>query len=224
VFITARFRSGSTLLCNLFRQVDACTAYYEPFNERRWFDPSVRGNRVDPTHRDVEDYWREYDALRRRVVVRRSRERHRASRRGMPSRRHGRVAVARGSGGICIGSEDRLLVPSSEALGTGGAPPLGANSVDHFKCYRVRSAPFRREGVTVETQFGPLTVDIKRPLHLCAPVDKNGEGLLNPITHLMCYQVRGPRPEVPESDHHAIEPYRVKKWDGQWQLLRLRTD
>jgi hypothetical protein len=63
VFITARFRSGSTLLWNLFRNVRGCTAYYEPLNERRWFDPAARGDRVDTTHRKVEDYWKEYDGL-----------------------------------------------------------------------------------------------------------------------------------------------------------------
>src|ERR1700738_2953658 len=63
VFITARFRSGSTLLWRLFRSCDACTAYYEPFNERRWFDAARRGTRLDLTHRHVDDYWREYDGL-----------------------------------------------------------------------------------------------------------------------------------------------------------------
>jgi hypothetical protein len=63
VFITARFRSGSTLLWNIFRNVERCTAYYEPLNERRWFDPAARGNRVDATHVGVSDYWREYEGL-----------------------------------------------------------------------------------------------------------------------------------------------------------------
>jgi hypothetical protein len=63
VLISARFRSGSTLLWNLFRATGTCTAYYEPFNERRWFDPSARGDRTDPTHRGVADYWREYEGL-----------------------------------------------------------------------------------------------------------------------------------------------------------------
>jgi hypothetical protein len=62
VFITARFRSGSTLLWNLFRHVDGCTAYYEPFNDRRWFDSSTRGSKVDKTHH-VDNYWKEYDGL-----------------------------------------------------------------------------------------------------------------------------------------------------------------
>jgi hypothetical protein len=63
VFITARFRTGSTLLWNLFRQLDDCVAYYEPLNERRWFDPVTRGTRLDATHRGVDDYWREYEGL-----------------------------------------------------------------------------------------------------------------------------------------------------------------
>jgi hypothetical protein len=63
VFITSRFRSGSTLLWNLFRQIKGCTAYYEPFNERQWFNPTLRGVRVDDSHVGVSDYWREYEGL-----------------------------------------------------------------------------------------------------------------------------------------------------------------
>jgi hypothetical protein len=63
VIITARFRSGSTLLWNLFRHINQCTAFYEPFNERRWFDATRRGTWADATHRGVDDYWREYEGL-----------------------------------------------------------------------------------------------------------------------------------------------------------------
>lgn len=63
VFITGRFRSGSTLLWNLFRKLDGHTAYYEPFNERRWFDPDVRGEHTDNSHQGVNDYWSEYTGL-----------------------------------------------------------------------------------------------------------------------------------------------------------------
>lgn len=63
MIITARFRSGSTLLWNLFRHIPGCTSYYEPFNERCWFDPSRRGAHTDATHRNAEAYWREYDGL-----------------------------------------------------------------------------------------------------------------------------------------------------------------
>jgi len=63
IFITARFRSGSTLLWNLFRHIPNCTSYYEPLNERRWFNPAVRGNRIDATHHHAEEYWREYEEM-----------------------------------------------------------------------------------------------------------------------------------------------------------------
>ena len=63
VFVTGRFRSGSTLLWNLFRHLPACTSYYEPFNERRWFDPRTRGSHVDASHLNVSDYWAEYSGL-----------------------------------------------------------------------------------------------------------------------------------------------------------------
>ena len=63
IFITGRFRSGSTLLWNLFRHIEGITSYYEPFNERRWFDEATRGERIDPTHRHVTEYWSEYVGL-----------------------------------------------------------------------------------------------------------------------------------------------------------------
>lgn len=63
LFITGRFRSGSTLLWQLFRAIPGCTSYYEPFNQRRWFDPATRGTHVDPTHVNVTNYWAEFDGL-----------------------------------------------------------------------------------------------------------------------------------------------------------------
>jgi hypothetical protein len=96
---------------------------------------------------------------------------------------------------VNVGKADRLLVPTAKSL-TGTPDPLD-DPLDHFKCYRVSGARFRQAGIGVETQFGSLTVDIKRPLHLCAPADKNGEDPSAPThaDHLLCYQVRGPRPQ-----------------------------
>jgi len=62
-FITGRFRSGSTLLWNIFRDIPDTTSYYEPFNERQWFNNIKRGENIDTTHRGVEEYWKEYDGL-----------------------------------------------------------------------------------------------------------------------------------------------------------------
>lgn len=61
IFITARFRSGSTFLWQLFRELDGITSYYEPLNERNWLTDSSA--RVDPTHLGVRDYAAEYRRL-----------------------------------------------------------------------------------------------------------------------------------------------------------------
>lgn len=63
ILITARFRSGSTFLWSIFDRAPGFTAYYEPLNERMWFDPSIRGSKVDPTHRGVTSYYRTYEGL-----------------------------------------------------------------------------------------------------------------------------------------------------------------
>jgi hypothetical protein len=61
----------------------------------------------------------------------------------------------------------------------------------------VKGDRFRRSGVPIETQFGQLSVDIKAPLHLCAPASKDGSVVVDSVSHLMCYKVIGPRPQVP---------------------------
>ncbi len=81
-----------------------------------------------------------------------------------------------------------LLVPSAKSRTQ--VPPPPVPGFDHYKCYRVKGAPFRRTGVTIDDQFGSIVVDVKRPRRLCVPVNKNGEGIFKSAEHLMCYQVR----------------------------------
>ena len=63
IFITARFRSGSTFLWQLFRHIEGITCYYEPLNEAKWFLQSKSMARVDRTHIGVEDYRAEYEGM-----------------------------------------------------------------------------------------------------------------------------------------------------------------
>ena len=115
-----------------------------------------------------------------------------------PRFRRARVGVTNQFGAMTLEvvKPDRLLVPTAKSL-TGFPPPL-ANAIDHFKCYRVKGACLRAANLSVDTQFGSSTVDIKRPSHVCLPVDKNGEGIVDPAAQLTCYQVRG-RQAVPDS-------------------------
>src|SRR5262249_51811369 len=90
---------------------------------------------------------------------------------------------------VTLTRPSRLLVPTAKAIGS-TVPNALAAPIDHYKCYRVKGATTRLTNVSVETQFGPVTVDIKKPLELCTPVDKNGEGIVDDVHHLLCYQVR----------------------------------
>jgi hypothetical protein len=93
---------------------------------------------------------------------------------------------------------DLLLVPSNKDLTVDPpAPDLNAINVDHYKCYKIKvtsGTPRLPKGITVsvEDQFAsPAKVfELKKPKHLCAPVDKNGEGIKNPDAHLLCYSVK----------------------------------
>lgn len=63
IFITARFRSGSTFLWQLFKGIDGITCYYEPLNEAEWMLKNPDNARVDDTHIGVDDYRAEYEGM-----------------------------------------------------------------------------------------------------------------------------------------------------------------
>ena len=89
-----------------------------------------------------------------------------------------------------------LQVPAAKSL---TAPPAAPSvpAVDHFQCWKARVArgtprftPIR--GVTVQDQFGTLTVDVRKPRRVCAPANKRGEspGAESHLEHLVCYQIK----------------------------------
>ena len=82
-----------------------------------------------------------------------------------------------------------LLVPSAKSL-SGPPPPLVGSSLDHFLCYDTKGGRTRVNHVKIDDEFGTIIVDVKRPVRLCVPVDKNGEGVVDPTASLLCYQVR----------------------------------
>ena len=109
------------------------------------------------------------------------------------------VAVANALGSLVLATvkEDRLLVPSAKVLATSRrAVPIPG--VDHFKCYKAKTAKGAAKfpkgvQVTLADQFGPeagRTFDVKAPKHLCLPVDKDGEGIDDPSTLLVCYKAK----------------------------------
>jgi hypothetical protein len=72
----------------------------------------------------------------------------------------------------------------------GGAAALVATNANHYKCYDVvDSEPFTSRTVTLRDQFESTQAGVLRPVKLCNPVDKNGEGIPQPQLHLVCYEI-----------------------------------
>jgi hypothetical protein len=100
-----------------------------------------------------------------------------------------------------------VSVPTSVAEGSAGAPPLGATSLGHFKCYQARllddpASPFVPLRVSLEDGIGGTRLyDVKRPVRLCAPASLNGSDAAAPTSpgHLVCYRVKLSSTKPPQS-------------------------
>ena len=92
-----------------------------------------------------------------------------------------------GTQSLNVGKADRLLVPTAKSLT--GRRSRSPAPLDHFKCYRVSGARGPAHSQR-RTDSSAAHVDIKKPLHLCAPANKNGEGIFDPTAHLLCYRAR----------------------------------
>src|SRR5204863_6596965 len=85
-------------------------------------------------------------------------------------------------------SPEYLLVPSAKSTTAPPGPIVPA--IDHYTCYKVLRARFTRPSIGIDDQFGSWTVDVKKPARLCIPANKNNEGVPDPASNLLCYQVR----------------------------------
>jgi hypothetical protein len=113
---------------------------------------------------------------------------------------------------------DRLLVPSAKSL-AGPIDALDPETIDHFKCYKVKvtegTLEFEPIQVTLADQFEDKLFDVKKPNRLCNPVDKNDEGIINFEAHLMCYKVK--RAED-EPKHEKVKGIRINNQFGPLQI------
>ena len=119
-----------------------------------------------------------------------------------------------------------LLVPTAKTLTQPGpsAPNPLTHSVDHYKCYKVRVTPgtplpAQDRKVSSSDQFTQPAklLTLRKPRHLCLPVDKNGEGIKNPDVHLLCYAAK---PARGEPKHVPREGVFV---NNQFGPLRINT-
>jgi hypothetical protein len=103
---------------------------------------------------------------------------------------------------------DLLLVPANKDLDS--PPPMPdpqLHDVDHYKCYKIKvtpgTPPFPKGvAASLSDQFTnpPKSLLLKKPRHLCNPVEKNGEPIKNPTGHFLCYKAKG---GVPKHVHRS---------------------
>ena len=88
---------------------------------------------------------------------------------------------------------------------TVGPDPDNKDDWPHFECYAIEEYSPGREVrlVKLRDQFGTVKHKVARITQLCAPVDKNEEGMPNPEFHLVCYEIlEGHNPNLPvETDN-----------------------
>jgi hypothetical protein len=114
-----------------------------------------------------------------------------------------------GTVSLATGKVDRLLIPAAKGI-EGPVSPPDPPGIDHFRCAKVKVAKgaprFEKvSGVPVVDQFGdPKLYDLKKPAHLCTPVNKNGEGILDPLSLLLCYQAKQGRGQAKPVKHTGL--------------------
>lgn len=109
-------------------------------------------------------------------------------------------------------------LPPNKPLPTPGI----ATALDHFKCYQVKAKErFRSRAVSLDDQFEVEQAKVLKPVVLCAPVNKNREGIRQPLAHLKCYAIR----DVSRTQKPQGREVEVKNQFGTqtWTVLQART-
>ncbi|MGH7893566.1 MAG: DUF7450 family protein, partial [Candidatus Binatia bacterium] len=60
-----------------------------------------------------------------------------------------------------------------------------------YQCYEIKPALTPAITVTVQDRFTSMTETVRFPHRLCAPADEDGQGLLDPVQHLVAYVMGG---------------------------------
>jgi hypothetical protein len=87
---------------------------------------------------------------------------------------------------IDVGVARELCVPTEKLIAPG---PIDG---DHYRCWEASDPSGTSLGidVTLVDQFQGFTSTVLEPFRLCNPVDKNGEGIKDSNTHLVCYTLQ----------------------------------
>jgi tyrosinase len=124
----------------------------------------------------------------------------------------GGVCAAKGGGcrgegsGSCL-CDATFKICRPNPIPTHPAPP---GDINNYKCYKIHWNFFSKlvgGRVTVDDQFGRRKYDVLKPVELCTPVDKDGDGIVDPARHLVCYAVKATKtsPAQPKFKAHKVD-------------------
>lgn len=90
--------------------------------------------------------------------------------------------------------------------------------LDHYQCYSgkdLRMPPFVPQGAALSDQLGTEQIGADKLKYVCAPVNKNGEGIADPAQHLACYAISAtklaPRPQAQISSQFQASRFELKR-------------
>jgi cysteine-rich repeat protein len=129
---------------------------------------------------------------------------------GQPKHAKRTVIVANALGTLTLQTQKAafLLAPTNVGPVADPPPPSPSIALDHYECYAAKIAPKTPKLapgliVTVADPFlaGPQSFAVRKPTHLCAPVDVNGAGIQHDAVYQVCYQVK---PTVKNPSHPGV--------------------
>lgn len=99
---------------------------------------------------------------------------------------------------------------------------------EHFACYKVdEKSKLDRTIVTLSDQFiEDVNVEVRKAREICTPADKNGEGIVDPQLHLVCYDVKSPElvnQRVEVENQFGVQLLRVKEHMQRLCVPSLKT-
>ncbi len=79
--------------------------------------------------------------------------------------------------------------------------------------------------VTLEDQFETKLTGLVRPRFLCTPVEKNGEQVVTPETHIMCYMIKDApgQPRFERRGVSIVDQFAEQDLKAVWGECRAAT-
>jgi len=80
--------------------------------------------------------------------------------------------------------------------------PDPSTNLDHYLSYKVKRTEFEKLEVTLTDQFeSDVLFEVKKPKEIYNVADKNGEGIINPDTHLVGYEIKRAKTKPRQPKH-----------------------